>query len=1117
MPPNSGTSVTDDPLWYKDAVIYEVPVRAFFDSNDDGIGDFRGLTSSLSYIQDLGVTAIWLLPFYPSPLKDDGYDISDFTGIHPDYGTMSAFKAFLKEAHRRGIRVITELVLNHTSDQHPWFQRARKAPPGSSWREYYVWSDTSRKYADARIIFKDFENSNWTWDPVAKAYYWHRFYSHQPDLNFDNPDVQKEIMVATDFWLDLGVDGLRLDAVPYLYEREGTSCENLPETHAFLRELRRHVDMKFKNRLLIAEANQWPEDAIQYFGNGDQCQMAFNFPVMPRLFMAIRMEDRFPIVEIIQRTPKISETCQWAIFLRNHDELSLEMVTDEERDYMYEAYARDPHARVNLGIRRRLAPLMGNDHRKIELMNSLLFSLLGTPVLYYGDEIGMGDNFYLGDRNGVRTPMQWSAERNAGFSRANPQRLYLPVIIDPEYHYEVVNVESQQKIAHSLLHSMKQLVAIRRRSRAFSRGSIEFLNPKNQRILAFIRRYQDEQLLVIANLSQFTQCAELELTALKGMIPVESHGRTKFPTIDDRPYLISLGPYSFYWFFLETAQAPMPSVIPKMLTPTVTVKDSWEAVFKNTAVVELSASLAKSLPSMRWFGGKARTVRNVQVFDAIPVPREKPIAYLALINVEYADGYTDSYVLPLSYRADGGSKNVQSPEIVLLKVDSVGKLFFEEGKLYDALSNKELATALIDAIVTDRRLRGKAGEVVASAVSVRSANEYLQAAWVPAAETQIMEAEQSNTSVVYADKLILKVLRRLEAGIHPELEIGRFLTERMPFKYTPRVLGFLEYRPNYGSPTTVAILYEYIPNKGDAWRYTLQELGKYYSIISTSQPLMKPDNSQTGGSRLSIMGRDVPPDAAKLIGPYRDSASLLGERTAQLHVALAGDSEDPDFRPEEFSYFYQRGLYHEMLNMKDQSLQLLRGHLGDLKGAVQEDARRVLSLEESIEGIYRPIRDRRLTGMRMRTHGDYHLGQVLYTGTDFVIVDFEGQPARPLSERRLKRSPLRDVAGMLRSFDYASLVALSDRIDSSVSEQISVLEPWARFWRTWVSAAYLKGYFAAAGNAAFLPRTQEQTDTLLNAYVLHQALYELAYELNNRPQWLKIPLQGILELLTPAS
>src|SRR5579884_820575 len=590
-----------DPLWYKDAIIYEVHVRAFFDSNGDGIGDFRGLTDKLDYLRDLGVTALWLLPFYPSPLRDDGYDIADNTGIHPSYGTMRSFQTFLREAHRRGLRVITELVLNHTSDQHPWFQRARRAPPGSRARDFYVWSDTPDRYRDARIIFKDFESSNWAFDPVAKAYYWHRFYAHQPDLNYDSPDVRQAMLEVVDFWLEQGVDGLRLDAVPYLYEREGTTGENLPETHAFLRELRRHIDARFAHRMLLAEANQWPEDAIAYFGDGDECHMAFHFPLMPRLFMAIYMEDRFPIVEILQQTPPIPDTCQWALFLRNHDELTLEMVTDEDRDYMYRVYARDHHARINLGIRRRLAPLLGNHRRRIELMNGLLFSCPGTPVIYYGDEIGMGDNIYLGDRNSVRTPMQWSADRNAGFSRANPQQLYLPVIIDPEYHYQSVNVQAQQNNPNSLLWWMKRLIALRKQYRAFGRGSLEFLTPDNPKVLAFVRQYSPhprplppgekgegtERVLVVANLSRFPQPVQLDLHAYRGMVPVELMGRTRFPPVGDGPYFLTLGSHAFYWFALE---APTPAELPAGRDeepPALEVAGSWEAVFSGTARAEL--------------------------------------------------------------------------------------------------------------------------------------------------------------------------------------------------------------------------------------------------------------------------------------------------------------------------------------------------------------------------------------------------------------------------------------------------------------------------------------------------------------------------------------------------
>ncbi|HME61143.1 MAG TPA: maltose alpha-D-glucosyltransferase, partial [Candidatus Binatia bacterium] len=597
---------SDEPLWYKDAVIYELHVRAFSDGNADGIGDFKGLTEKLDYLYDLGITALWLLPFYPSPLKDDGYDLASYTEIHPDYGTLKDFKIFLREAHRRGLRVITELVVNHTSDQHPWFQRARRAAPGSKERDFYVWSENQEPYKEARIIFKDFETSNWAWDPLAKAYYWHRFYSHQPDLNFANPSVRRAIFEAMDFWLDMGVDGLRLDAVPYLFERDGTSCENLPETHLFLKELRKHVDSKHRNRMLLAEANQWPEEAVSYFGAGDECHMAFHFPLMPRIFMSVHMEDRFPIVDILGQTPEIPANCQWTLFLRNHDELTLEMVTDEDRDYMYKVYATDPKARINLGIRRRLAPLVSNNRRKIELLNCLLFSLPGTPVVYYGDEIGMGDNFYLGDRNGVRTPMQWSADRNAGFSHANPQRLFLPIIIDPQHHYEAINVDAQQENLSSLLWWMKRLITLRKRFRAFGRGTTEFLYPANRRVLVFIRRLEDEIILTVANLSRFVQCAELDLSVFKGRVPVELFGQIEFPPIGDLPYFITLGPHGFYWFKLENATAAAPRALEEAPLATLEVNGPWEQVLAHGAKSGLEKILPGYLQKCRWFGGKGR-------------------------------------------------------------------------------------------------------------------------------------------------------------------------------------------------------------------------------------------------------------------------------------------------------------------------------------------------------------------------------------------------------------------------------------------------------------------------------------------------------------------------------
>jgi len=551
--PDDGTGnvkLPQDALWYKDAIIYQLHVRTFCDANGDGVGDFRGLLEKLDYVQELGVNAIWLLPFYPSPLRDDGYDISDYTSVNPSYGTLEEFKSFLAAAHERGIRVITELVLNHTSDQHPWFQEARSSRYNPR-RDWYVWSDTDEKYREARIIFHDTELSNWAWDPVSKSYYWHRFYSHQPDLNYDNPSVRETMWNVMKFWLELGVDGFRLDAVPYLVEREGTACDSLPETHEIIRELRRRMDENFSGRMLLAEANQWPEDVCAYFGTGDEFHMAFHFPLMPRMFMAVKLEDRKPIIEILQRAPQIPETCQWCTFLRNHDELTLEMVTDIERDYMYDEYARDKSMRFNHGIRRRLAPLMDNDRRRIELLNGLLMSLPGTPVVYYGDEIGMGDNVSLGDRNGVRTPMQWSHQANGGFSTAEAERLPFPPVSSPMYGYQAINVESQRSSEHSLLSWMKRLIHARRSRQVFSRGAIEFLQPLNHRVLAYVRELGNERVLVVNNLSKTAQAVELDLSRYKGSIPIEMSGKSIFPRIGELPYLLTLGPYQFYWFRLR--------------------------------------------------------------------------------------------------------------------------------------------------------------------------------------------------------------------------------------------------------------------------------------------------------------------------------------------------------------------------------------------------------------------------------------------------------------------------------------------------------------------------------------------------------------------------------------
>ena len=895
--------IFEEPDWYKDAIIYELHVRAFYDRDGDGIGDFRGLTEKLDYLQDLGITAIWLLPFYPSPLKDDGYDIADYTGIHEKYGNLKDFKLFLREAKKRGLRVITELVINHTSDQHPWFQRARRSPPGSNYRDYYVWSNDPKKYKETRIIFQDFESSNWTWDPVAQAYYWHRFYSHQPDLNFDNPAVKKEIFRAMDFWLKMGVDGLRLDAVPYLYEREETNCENLPETHLFLKELRRHVDTKFHNRMFLAEANQWPEDAAAYFGQGDECHMAFHFPLMPRMFMALRMEDRFPIVDILQQTPPIPETCQWALFLRNHDELTLEMVTDEERDYMYRVYSQDPQARINLGIRRRLAPLLGNHRRRIEIMKSILFAMPGTPVLYYGDEIGMGDNIFLGDRDGVRTPMQWSPDRNAGFSRANSQRLYLPVIIDPEYHYEAVNVESQQNNPLSLLWWMKRLISQRKHHKALSRGTIEFLFPENPKVLTFIRRYGQEIILVLNNLSRFVQYVELDLAAYRGLMPIELISRNHFPLIGDLPYMITLGPHSTYWFSLEQPPpAEVQATPPDDQIPVLPLNGQLEDFFRMPSRTILAELLASYLTRCRWFGGKARQIKSTTVSEIIPFPYEDQQAYFVMVTVGYLEGEPETYVLPLAAVSGEHGSRVQKdfPQFILARLkDDDGDMV-----LYEPVAESQFQQALLQALDRRRRFKGTYGELVAvSTASYRNIKLLMK----PGISSAIMKGEQSNTSIVFGEWLILKLLRRAEEGESLDLEIGRFLTEKSSFSHNPPVAGSLEYRQGRHEPITIGILNGFIPNQGDAWKYTLDALSHFFETALARQTEITPELLPEQ-NLLELIKMEVPPLAQELIGTYFESARLLGERTAELHLALAANLTDPDFYPEPFTTLYQRSM-----------------------------------------------------------------------------------------------------------------------------------------------------------------------------------------------------------------
>jgi maltose alpha-D-glucosyltransferase / alpha-amylase len=1109
--------VGDESLWYKDALIYEVHVRGFYDADGDGAGDFRGLTQRLDYLADLGITAIWLLPFYPSPLRDDGYDIADYTNVHPDYGTLRDFKVFIREAHRRNLRVITELVCNHTSDQHPWFQRARRSPVGSVYRDFYVWSDTPDRYADVRVIFKDFETSNWTWDARAGAYYWHRFYSHQPDLNFENPRVREQIKKALDFWLELGVDGVRLDAVPYLFEREGTNCENLPETHAFLRELRAHVDANFADRMLLAEANQWPEDAVAYFGDGDECHMCFHFPVMPRMFMALRMEDRLPIYDILEQTPAIPDNAQWALFLRNHDELTLEMVTDEERDYMYRAYAHDPVARINLGIRRRLAPLLGNNRRRIELMNGLLFSLPGTPVLYYGDEIGMGDNFYLGDRNGVRTPMQWSGDRNAGFSSANRQRLYLPVITDPEYHYEAVNVDAQQNNPNSLLWWMKRLIALRKQHPAFGRGTLTFLHPENRRVAAFVRELDGEQILVVANLSRYVQYAELDLSAYDGLVPVEMFGRGEFPRLEQRPFFLTLGPHGFIWFSLEADPSGTGSEVrvPGEQAPTLQLPADLDAMLSAPALARLTAILPAYLRARRWFRSKARRIKAVRLVDVLPLGIAHGEARLAIFGVDYTDGEPENYVLPLALGRSASAERVvaESPQSLIAHVAPSGNEEEHPWLVYDALYDPSVARGLLEQIGTRKRTAGRHGRLNGTPTSfyraLRRPVQVIDGELAPATS----RAEQSNTSIIFGDRLILKVYRRLEPGTNPDLEVGRVLTDA-GFEHTPAVAGWLSYERRGDETAALGILQAYVPNQGDAWAYTLDSVSAYYERAATVEE--RPEIGPVSLEAILTAGDEEPPEIAReTIGSFLDAAWLMGRRTAELHVSLASVADDAAFAPEPITELTQRAVFQSVRNQAGDALATLDRRLGQLSEPVQEQARLCLQLTPQIHDRLRAMASQRARATRIRVHGDLHAGQVLWTGRDFVIIDFEGEPGRPLSERRYKRTALVDVAGMLRSFHYAALgTLLSPRVGGTIRpEDVAHLEPWANLWYMWVAASFVRGYRQAAEGQSFLPSDDAALVALLELATLQKVLYELTYELNNRPDWVAIPLRGLLEML----
>lgn len=1094
--------VLDDKLhWYKDAIIYELHIKAFRDSNGDGIGDFKGLLEKLDYVQDLGATAIWVLPFYPSPLKDDGYDIADYYSINPRYGTIEDFKQFLDEAHRRNLKVITELVVNHTSDQHPWFQRARRAPKGSPERDYYVWTDNPNQYKDVRIIFQDFEASNWTWDPIAQQYYWHRFFHHQPDLNYDNPVVQDEIFKVMDYWCGMGVDGFRLDAVPYLFEREGTNGENLPETHAFLKKLRKHVDEHFPGTVFLAEANMWPEDSASYFGDGDECHMNYHFPLMPRMFMALQQEDRYPITDIFDQTPEIPETCQWAMFLRNHDELTLEMVTDEERDFMYKVYAKDPKARINLGIRHRLAPLMDNNRRKIELMNSLLFSMPGTPVLYYGDEIGMGDNFYLGDRDGVRTPMQWSSDRNAGFSEANPHMLYLPIILDPEYHYESVNVDMQRRNTSSLFWFMKRIINMRRSFKAFSRGNMRFLNVENPKVLAFTRSYEDEVILAVVNLSKFAQPAEIDLSEYKGFMPVEVFSRNKFPSIkEEHPYFFTLGPHSFQWFVLQKAQI---SIEEERAIPELKI-DALHELLKGDNRKELeTAILPQYLLSRQWFAGKNRTLYSLTISDRFTVEDHGHCVDWLILEVVYESGLPETYQLAVSIISEETAKQLSltCPEAMIAQVIKEGAQFM----LCDAFYIKGVQKTLLECLSGNKELFYPNGQLHFEA------NEELQT-FSKECNSRVFAGSQYNTAITYDTSLFLKFYRKVEFYINPDVEMSRFLSEVAGYKHTPKYQGIIEWRSG-GKTMVLGMLQELIENHGNGHSYMLERVNNFVDRILADANAKQLLNFETRALTNPISFEELPIELQEVIGGRgAEQMRLLGERTAELHKALASNTQQKEFAPEDFSLHYQRSLFASMVSLVRETFQRVfkaNDAVGSLSGQLAELQIQRQDILQMLKRVY----DHKLEVLKIRNHGNFGLRQVLLTGKDLAIHDFGGNVVKSYSERRLKRSPLRDVAQMVCSIYYATYEGFTTN-NHITKEEYTTYFPYAQKWAYFMSSFFIKSYLESVQDTAFVPRKKEDLEMLMQTYLVERSLKYLGIDLQNKdtkataPMWV---LQSVLQ------
>jgi maltose alpha-D-glucosyltransferase/alpha-amylase len=1063
---SAAAPLTGDPLWYKDAVIYQLHVKSFFDGNNDGVGDFPGLISKLDYLAGLGVNVLWLLPFYPSPRRDDGYDIADYTDVHPEYGTIEDVQRFIAEAHIRGIRVITELVVNHTSDQHPWFQRARHAPPGSPERDFYVWSDSDKKYAGTRIIFLDSEKSNWTWDEDAKAYYWHRFYHHQPDLNFDNPAVFEECLKVLRYWLDMGVDGLRLDAVPYLVEREGSINENLPETHSLLRRIRAEVEDNYPGRVLLAEANQWPEDVQQYFGNDDECHMLFHFPLMPRMYMALAQEDRFPVTDILRQTPDAPPNCQWTTFLRNHDELTLEMVTDRERDYLWNTYASDRRARLNLGIRRRLAPLMERDFRRIELMNALLLTIMGTPVLYYGDEIGMGDNIHLGDRDGVRTAMQWSPDRNGGFSRADAESLVVPVISNPLYGYQAVNVETQWRDPHSLLNRIRRGLVIRGQHRAFGRGSLRFLRPANRKVLVYLREYDNEAILCVANVSRTAQAVELDLAEFSGRTPVELSGNVAFPKIGQLTYLLTLPPFGFYWFALsaDTDQPSWSTSTDDNLAEhyTFVLRNGLASILDGRSRDVLEKDILPSyLAQRRWFQQKSQEAPQVRVCSAIPLDRPDVV----FAEVSASAGDTESrYAMPLAVSWEDEPANPQDTRLAFARARHRARV----GLLTDGCTTQKFVRSVLGAMAEGRALQWGDDRLVFSPQ---------QGFVLPDenAEVQWLGGDTSNSAVVIGRAVMLKVFRRVIDGIHPEEEMVKELTRR-GFTGIAPLLGEVAHLRSGGRSATVMVAQRFIENQGDGFHWSVEQAKRLLDDRAAIE-----------------QGQDGFETVAHFL-------CVTGQRLGEMHRELAGPCDNPDFAPEAATDAVIAKWQAAARKQVETALDLLAGR--DLG----EHTAEANAIAERREALMRGIDATLLRGFGstlIRIHGDLHLGQVLVAAGDAVLVDFEGEPLKPLSERRAKNSPMRDVAGMLRSFSYVVWTALRT---SPVTPQIDV-EALLTNFESRSAGAFMGGYVRGLGTAL-----TPEDEILLRVFSLERAAYEVGYEITNRPDQLGVPLAGFLNL-----